>query len=104
MCHVRLTAGDADDITENKQVRPAGRARIGLGFGCWCGKLVQGTNKCDLHAAPESSACISDIFGIARCRANMAHVGQSRPDSGLGFEINVLKMLLVVDLGVSAPQ
>ena len=25
-----------------------------------------------------------------RCRANMAHLSQPRPDSGLGFQVNVL--------------
>ena len=28
-----------------------------------------------------------------RCRANVAHIRQSRPDSGLGFLANVLKLL-----------
>ena len=28
---------------------------------------------------------------ICRCRANMAHVGQSRQDSGHGFQVNVLE-------------
>ena len=31
-----------------------------------------------------------------RCRANMAHIRQSRPDSGLGFHIEVLKIFSVV--------
>ena len=31
-----------------------------------------------------------------RCRANVAHVRQSRPDSGLGFQAIVLKTLSVV--------
>jgi len=31
-----------------------------------------------------------------RCRANMAHVTQSRPDSGLGFQAQVLKTFQVV--------
>ena len=29
-------------------------------------------------------------IGKDRCRANMAHVNQSRPDSGLDFQVNVL--------------
>jgi len=29
--------------------------------------------------------------GTHRFRANMAHVRQSRPDSGLGFQVKVLK-------------
>jgi len=28
-----------------------------------------------------------------RCRANMAHVRQSGPDSGLGFQVNFLGMI-----------
>ena len=31
---------------------------------------------------------LSDQF---RCRANMAHIRQSRPGSGLGFQVKVLK-------------
>ena len=31
-----------------------------------------------------------------RCPANMAHIRQSRPDSGLGFQVKVLKTLKVV--------
>jgi len=27
----------------------------------------------------------------SRCRANVAHIRQSRPDSGLGFQVKVLK-------------
>ena len=30
-----------------------------------------------------------------RCRANMAHIRQSRPDSGLGFQVTVPKILKV---------
>ena len=31
-----------------------------------------------------------------RCRANMAHMRQSRPDSGLGFQVKVLQTFKVV--------
>ena len=31
-----------------------------------------------------------------RCRANMAHIRQSRPDSGLGFQVDVLEPFHVV--------
>ena len=31
-----------------------------------------------------------------RCRANMAHIRQSRPDSGLGFQVHVLTLFEVV--------
>jgi hypothetical protein len=31
------------------------------------------------------------IPGLPRCRVNMAHRRQSRPDSGLGFQVKVLK-------------
>ena len=35
------------------------------------------------------------VHGVAlnRCRENTAHVRQSRPDSGLGFQVKVLKPL-----------
>ena len=41
--------------------------------------------------------CVSGSTGVGRpshvregrCRANVAHIRQSRPDSGLGFEVNV---------------
>jgi len=32
---------------------------------------------------------------VFRCRANMAHIRQSRPDSGLDFQVKVLKPLKV---------
>ena len=31
-----------------------------------------------------------------RCRANVAHMSQSRPDSGLGFQVKVLQTFSVV--------
>ena len=31
-----------------------------------------------------------------RCRANMEHIRQSRPDSGLGFQVKVRKTFQVV--------
>ena len=31
------------------------------------------------------------VIDQVRCRANMAHIRQSRPDSGLGFQAKVLK-------------
>ena len=31
-----------------------------------------------------------------RCRVNMAHIRQSRPDSGLGFQVEVLKTFKIV--------
>jgi len=34
--------------------------------------------------------------GRYRCRANMAHMRQSRLDAGLGFEVQVLRMFLAV--------
>ena len=41
-----------------------------------------------------------------RCRANMAHLRQSRPESGLGFQVNVLKTFQAVpsSLGSSFPR
>ena len=35
-----------------------------------------------------------------RCRAKVAHIGQSQPDPGLGVEVEVLKMFQVVLLKV----
>jgi len=32
-------------------------------------------------------AGLKDLPSSPRCRANMAHVRQSRPDSGLGFQV-----------------
>jgi len=47
----------------------------------------------------ELKCCLKTIAGLTRgpcpprprCRASMAHIRQSRPDSGLGFQANVLK-------------
>ena len=36
------------------------------------------------------------------CRANMAHIRQSRPDSGLGSQANVLKRFKVVPFSLSS--
>ena len=35
---------------------------------------------------------------VSRCRANMAHIRQSRPDSGLGFQVIVLKPFKLLPL------
>ena len=35
-----------------------------------------------------------EAMGAFRCRANMAHIRQSRPDSGLGFQVNLLHCFL----------
>ena len=32
------------------------------------------------------------VASLSRCRANVAHIRQSRPDSGLGSQVKVLKM------------
>ena len=39
-----------------------------------------------------------------RCRANMAHTRQSRPDSGLGFEVKALTFLLLLLLYYFQPR
>ena len=36
-----------------------------------------------------------DPGGVDRCRTNLAHIRQSRPDSGLEFQVKVLKRLKV---------
>jgi len=41
-------------------------------------------------------------FVRTRCRANMAHVRQSRPDSGLGFQVKVLKPFKVVPFSLGS--
>ena len=35
------------------------------------------------------------LQGEDRCRANMTHVRQSRPDSGLGFQVKIRKSQVV---------
>ena len=40
---------------------------------------------------------LRETFGsAAQLSANMAHITQSRPDSGLGFQVNVLNLFYVV--------
>jgi len=34
---------------------------------------------------------MQQVYSGARCRANVAHVRQSRPDPGLDFQVNVLE-------------
>ena len=51
------------------------------------------------RSATETEAMLNDsivLVSAVRCRANMAHVGQSRSDSGLGFQVQVFKTFLVV--------
>ena len=51
----------------------------------------------------EYATCLSrapfySLFSLSdqsRCQANMAHVKQSKPDSGLGFQVKVLKTFQV---------
>ena len=38
----------------------------------------------------------SSLFGRSRCCANSAHIRQSRPDSGLGFQVEVFDVFQVV--------
>jgi len=38
----------------------------------------------------------------SRCRANSAQIRQSRPDSGLGFQVKFLKIVYVFPLGSHA--
>ena len=32
------------------------------------------------------------VYGLGRFRENMAHIRQSRPDSGLGFKVKVVEI------------
>ena len=52
------------------------------------------------------SACASSptIWYNPRCRANAAHVRQSRPDSGLGFQVDALKTFQVVPFSLRSVQ
>jgi len=43
-----------------------------------------------------TSRSVCWVYGDARCRANMAHIRQSRPDSGLGFQTKVIVTFEVV--------
>jgi hypothetical protein len=38
---------------------------------------------------------ICATWGLVRCRTNLAQIGQSRPDSGLGLEVQVLSFKVV---------
>ena len=38
-----------------------------------------------------------------RCRANVAHLRQSRPDYGLGFQVKFLKTFQVVPFSFATP-
>jgi len=40
-------------------------------------------------------SALATILVSSRCRANVAHIRQSRPDSGLGFIAKVLKKYLL---------
>ena len=45
---------------------------------------------------PTRALLLRRLLKNDRCRANMAHIRQSRPDSGLGSQVKVLKLLNVV--------
>ena len=57
------------------------------------------------HTPKPSSFFIMDN----RCRANLAHIRQSRPDSGIGFQVNSFKLFplrseAVPSLKLSGPE
>ena len=56
----------------------------------FCGWLLTAPPRALFHAL------VAVIPHPHRCRANLAHVSQSRPDSGLGFQVNVLEIVQVV--------
>ena len=43
------------------------------------------------EAWPDRILKALQVMNLVRCRANMAHIRQSRPDCGLGFQVKVLK-------------
>ena len=47
-------------------------------------------------AREQRKSCSRWLNRAGRCRANMAHIRQSRPDYGLGFQVEVLKTVEVV--------
>ena len=53
--------------------------------------MVMGNHKGTLIERPGGFLTL----GTFRCRANMAHIRQSRPDSGRGFQVKVLKTVEV---------
>ena len=50
----------------------------------------------DLRRGSVCPAGVCRAYRKGRCRANMAHVRQSGPDSGLGIEVKVLDTVCVV--------
>ena len=80
---------------------------LGFGIGVWgLGSRVWGFGIRDLSFGfrvsgvrfrnPEKQRLISCFTGINRCRANVEHTRQSRPDSSLDFRLKVLATCQVV--------
>ena len=69
----------------------------GLGFADW-GLVfkIQGAGLRDHWSAFEL------IRNAVRCRANMAHIRQTRPDSGLDFQLQVLETFQAIPPHVEA--
>ena len=59
-------------------------------------KILLGCCRAMMAALGSTSMCVRTRVQGVHCRANMAHVRQSRPDSGLGFQVEVLQSFLVV--------
>jgi len=97
---------------------------MGRGEGCWipfrsranrehlerCEGLLPGAHGQNLALTVLYLPCVlesSVVVGgtnaawteVSRCRANMAHIRQSGPDSGLGFQVKVLTLVSVVHFG-----
>ena len=97
---------------------------MGRGEGCWipfrsranrehlerCEGLLPGAHGQNLALTVLYLPCLlesSVVVGgtnaawteVSRCRANMAHIRQSGPDSGLGFQVKVLTLVSVVHFG-----
>jgi len=68
----------------------------------WPGGLREGicchlnTTRNKRGARGESGAGLEVVPTPIRCRANFEHIRQSRPDHGLGFQVNVLQTFLVM--------
>ena len=49
-----------------------------------------------------STSLLRSIEPKSRCRPNMAHIRQSRPDSGLGFQVKFVKTFQVVPFALGS--
>ena len=57
---------------------------------CLKGMLSRAQNH-PVESMVKNAMAAKDELQLIRCRANMAHIRQSKPDSSLGFQLKVLK-------------